>query len=380
MTTNSEDLQFVPSPELTLGVEVELQLVDRVSRDLSPAAPQVLDRVAGASRNVKPEFFQSMIEVSTGVCANAAEARRDLERELGVLRPICEEMGLSLAAAGSHPFARHRDRLLFPDARYQSLIDRNRWVARRFQVFGLHIHLGVRSPEHAAAMYNGLLPYLPYALALSASSPFWQGGDTGLASCRVTVYETLPTAGHPCTFRDWAEFEELYRGMVRSQAIRSIKDIWWDMRPHPDYGTVEVRICDVLPRLSEIVALVAFIHSLFAWLDEQYQDGRRFEPVPYWLLRENKWRALRWGLEAELVLDAAGRLRTLRDSAAELIPHLEPAAARLGCSNELRQAAALLDSAPSYQRQRAVFTESGSLETVVDALVRELETDQAIIP
>jgi carboxylate-amine ligase len=374
---DSAALRFVPSAGLSLGVELELQLVDRVSRDLFPAAPQVLNRVAGATRNIKPEFFRSMIEVSTGVCANAAEARRDLEQELALLRPICQEMGLALVSAGSHPFARHRDRLVYPDARYEALIDRNRWVARRFQVFGMHVHVGMRTPEHAAAIYNGILPYLPHALALSASSPFWQGGDTGLASCRVTVYETLPTAGHPCMFRNWAEFEELYRGMVASGAIRSIKDIWWDLRPHPDYGTVEVRICDALPRLSEVIAVVALLHSLAAWLDEQYRDGRRFDPPPYWLLRENKWRALRWGLEAELVLDASGRSQPLREAAAELISRLEPAAGELGCSAELRQAAAMLDAVPSYQRQRDVFQKTGSLEEVVDTLVQELETEEA---
>lgn len=371
-------LPFVSSPGLTLGVELELQLVDRATRDLSPSAPAVLERLPGAER-IKPEFFRSMVEVTTGVCGNAREARAQLEHEIGRLRAVCDEIGVDLAASGSHPFARHRDRLLFPDERYQSLIDRNRWLARRFQVFGVHVHVGMRDADHAVAMLNGVLSYLPHALGLSASSPYWQGTDTGLASSRVTVYEALPTAGHPCTFEDWEGFEALYDGMLATNAIRSIKDLWWDIRPHADYGTVEVRICDMSPRLTEIIAVVAFVHCVFAWLDSMYREGRRFTPPPYWVLRENKWRALRWGLEAELILvDKHCETRLLRDDVVDLAARLEPFARELRCAAELKAAAAMASGPSSYERQRALFARDGKLESVVEALVREFATDDIV--
>ena len=369
-------LQFTPSDPLTLGVELELQLIDAESRDLTPAAPQLLERLGGASANIRPELFRAMLEVSTGICRDVTEVRRDLDAVLAEVRQAADALGLRLASAGSHPFARHRERLVYPAERYQGLIDRNRWVARRLMVFGLHVHVGMRSGEHAMATINGLLPHLPHLLALSASSPFWQGSDTGLASSRTTIFEALPTAGHPCTFRDWAEFERVHDAMIAARAITSIKDIWWDIRPHPDYGTVEVRICDGLPSLGETTALVALVHALCARLAEQYAAGERWAPPPEWVLRENKWRASRWGRDADVLLDAEGRTRPLREDLACLVSELEPYAARVGAAAGLAVAQEMLTRAPSYERQRALFARHGSLLPVTDSLIAELASDR----
>jgi carboxylate-amine ligase len=368
-------LEFRPSPRMTLGVEIEMQLVDRLTRDLAPAALAVFEKV-GETERIKPEFFLSMVEINTGICDTVAQVRNDLEGSIGSVRRACDALGIDVAMAGSHPFARYSERIPFPGDRYDHLIDRNRWLAQRLIIFGLHVHVGMRDGPHAMAMLNAMLHYAPHLLALSASSPFWQGGDTGLASSRVTIFEALPTAGHPCTFRTWDEFVAFYDALVASRGIKSIKDIWWDIRPHPDYGTVELRVCDGLQTVSETVGLVALVRCLYDWFDEQYRGGRGFEPPAYWVLRENKWRASRWGLEAEILLDERGRTGVLREEVTRLLRDLEPRAARLQCDGALAAVGRSLVAGAGYERQRRVFRRAGRLAAVVDAIVEELRTDR----
>lgn len=362
-------LEFTPSAGASVGVELELQILDPGTLDLTPAAPRLLERLAGDSR-VKPEIFQSMLEVCTGVCANAAEAKRDLAATLGKLHEACREEGVRLASAGSHPFAVHRERLLYPAERYVELVDRNRWIARRLMIFGLHVHLGMRDGPRAWQVLNGLLAYLPHLLACSASSPFWQGSDTGLASSRITIFEALPTAGHPCTFADWDAFVRFCDALVASRAIRSIKDIWWDIRPHPDYGTVEIRICDEPPTLREIGAVVALAHALGSWLDARAESGERFLPPADWIIRENKWRASRWGLEAEFVADETGRTVPAREAIEQLVEELEPVARGQGAAEELAGVVPML-ARPSYVRQREVMEREANLVAVARSVADE---------
>ncbi len=362
-------LPFTPSPSMTLGVEMELQLISADSLDLTPAAPRLLE-ILGDERHVKPEIFQSMIEINTGICANAAQAHDDLIEVLGRVQRAGDAGGILLASAGSHPFARHRDRLMFPAERYAMLMDRRRWVARRLMIFGLHVHVGMRSGEHAVELLNGALPYLPIALALSASSPFWQGDDTGMASSRATVFEALPTGGHPCTYPTWAAFERLHDAMLASGAITSIKDLWWDIRPHPELGTVEVRICDSLPSVRETTAMAALLHALFAWLDARSDGGERFPPQAEWIMRENKWRAARGGLDESFVVDDTGRCEPGRALLDRLLATLEPIAARQGAAGRFADLACMAEL-PSYVRQRRVFEREGSCEAVARSLVHE---------
>ena len=358
---------------MTLGVEIELQVLDAASRDLTPRAPELIEQLRDESR-VKPELLQSMIEICTGVCGDVAAVRTDLTGSLARLREAGGAMGLAFSSAGSHPFARWTDRIVTEGERYRMLVDRNRWLARRLMIFGLHVHVGMRDGEHAVAMLNGFLPYLPHVLALSASSPFWEETDTGLASSRITLFEALPTAGHPCTYRSWDEYRGLWRSMYQSRAVTSIKDLWWDIRLHPDLGTVELRICDGMSSLAETLALIALIQCLYTRLDAGYQPGALVEPPPDWILRENKWRASRWGLEAEIVLDRDGRTALLRDELAALLLDLEPVAASLGCAMELPEVGRMLKRPPSCDRQRRAFERGGRLEAVVDAMTQEFET------
>ncbi|HEX9581508.1 MAG TPA: glutamate--cysteine ligase [Gemmatimonadales bacterium] len=372
-------MDFRSSTEMTLGAEIELQLLDPDTKDLTPAAPAVLERLRGVTTKVKPELFRAMLEISTDICRDVRQIQADLADSLGRVREVTDAMGVQLASAGSHPFARHSQRIIYPAERYANLIDRNRWLARRFMVFGLHVHVGMRDGDHAIAMVNGMLQYAPHLLALSASSPFWQGNDTGLASCRITVYEALPTAGHPCTFDDWKAFAAAYEAMVASRAISSIKDIWWDIRPHPDIGTVEVRVCDAPTTLSRLVALVALVQTLFAWFDQRYRDGEPFPAPPYWIMRENKWRASRWGVEADIVLDETGRTANLKDEIGGLLAQLAPLARTLRCGEELASLAVGLADGMSYDRQRRVAQETGGLQAVVASLVAELDADTATL-
>jgi glutamate---cysteine ligase / carboxylate-amine ligase len=368
-------LIFHPSERLSIGVEIELQLIDPKTKDLEPAVPQIMAELGGEDANIKPEAFPSMIEINTGICNDVNDARRDLGSGLRRLREICDTLGVELASAGTHPFALYNDKRIYPLKRYQNVLDRNVWLAQRLLIFGLHVHVGMRSGEHAVAMTNGLLPYLPHLLALSASSPYWQGIDTGLASARIAIFESLSTAGHPCLFQSWEEFEKIFQAMVASAAIKSLKDIWWDIRPHPDFGTVEVRISDALPTLSQTLGVVALVHCLCADLNEQYEGGKHFVPPPYWIVRENKWRASRWGMKADLIVDEMGRTRPVRSELQMLFKRLENQFKKLNGESELRTLCKMIDTPSSYERQRQGFARTKHLQDVVDILVDELKTD-----
>jgi carboxylate-amine ligase len=369
-------IAFAHSPNLTLGVELELQLLDPDSLDLAPACGAVLARLPQQEKRVRPEIFQAMLEVSTGICRDVRQVRSELEEVVAQVRQACDALGVVLASSGSHPFAQYNDRIVYPAERYQGLIDRNRWMARRLMVFGLHVHIGVRDGPHAMAMINGLLPYLPHALALSASSPFWLGMDTGLASSRITIFEALPTAGHPCVFDTWPEFETAFDAMLASHAVTSIKDIWWDIRPSPTYGTVEVRICDCPTTISETVAIVALLHSLAAWIDEEYhQPTGRLRAEPYWVVRENKWRASRWGLDAEVVVNDLGQTVLLRDDIAAILADLAPHAERVDARRELEGLARPLAHGAGHERQQRVYRRTHSLKAVEETLIEEFKRD-----
>jgi carboxylate-amine ligase len=240
------------------------------------------------------------------------------------------------------------------------------------------VHVGVRSAEKAIAIANALSAYIPHFLALSASSPYWKGSDSGLASSRSKVFETLPTAGLPYQLAGWPEFEQLMTTLICSKAITSIREIWWDIRPHPDFGTVELRICDGLPRLSEITAVAALSQCLVDWMDGLVDTGCTL-PVPKgWVVRENKWKASRYGLEAEIIVDGEGTLRPVRDELVELVEELAPVARRLDCADELASVLDVIAEGPSARRQREVVAAGGTMVDVVDALIAEMATDRAV--
>jgi carboxylate-amine ligase len=355
-----------------MGVELELQLLDPESLALVPEAPAVFERI-GAGPAIKPEVFRSMVEISTGVCETLDHAKHDLETAFGTLRSVCRDRGVVLAGGGSHPFARYRDRIPYPAERYQSLMQRNQWIARRLLIFGLHVHVGMRDGAHAIATMNALLPYSAHLLALSAASPFWDGVDTGLASARATVFEAMPTAGVPPAIASWDAFERLYDRLVATGSIDGIKDLWWDVRPQPGLGTLELRMCDAPQTLGEVFPLVALVQALAAWADERQRDGQPPSVPDPWWLRENKWRVARAGLDAEIVCDEGGRTAPLRGEVERLLAILEPYAQRLGTVDALHAVARTLERGAGYERQRKVFERTRSLKAVAEALARETE-------
>jgi len=368
-------LHFSPSTPFTIGVEMELQLVDPKTWDLKPVANEIIDLIGKNDPHLKHELFESMIEINTDVCRNAHEIEANIHDKLRVLHQHCEKIGVQLASTGTHPFSRYIDGKVVAAERYQYLIDRNRLLAQRLIIFGLHVHLGMRDGEHCIAMTNLFLNHLYLLLALSASSPFWQGQDTGLASGRSTIFEALPTAGHPNPVRNWKEFCELYDRLCRCEGIHSLKDIWWDLRPSPHYGTLEIRVCDALATVRETVALVALIHALAIACDRQLDKNNLPEPPPLWVIRENKWRASRYGLEAKMIVDKDGHTSKVPEQLERLLGSLAPIASDLHYREYFDVLKQLIASGGNYNRQRLVYARTQSFPQVVEANCREFETD-----
>jgi carboxylate-amine ligase len=371
-------LIFKESEFLTMGVEIELQIIDPDSLDLTPATPRIFDKLGGVQTHIKPEILQAMIEVSTKVCRTIGDVEEDLNTRLNLLREVGKDVRVTFATAGSHPFARHRERIVYPADRYSDLIDRNRWIARRLMIFGLHIHVGMRNADHAMAMNNAMVYYLPHLLAISASSPFWQGSDTGLASTRTSVFEALPTGGHPEVFRTWQSFESFYDALIKSGSIKTIKDIWWDIRPHPDFGTVELRVCDGVTSMEETMGLVALVQSLYAWFDDRYNDGDAIEPPTRWIVRENKWKSSRYGLNAKIILDPEGNTSLLKDEVLTLIETVRPYAVKNGADRYLNDLKRIVINGPSYIRQRKIYNKTNDFNAVTKLLLEEFESGKAI--
>ena len=366
-------IPFHSSPSSSLGVEWELQLVDRETRQLTSGATEILAELSpdGEHPTAKAELLQSTIEVITGVCTTVPEAMADLAGTIAQVTALAEPRGLGLMCAGSHPITDWQSQQISDNPRYVKLIEDMQWLARRMQIFGVHVHVGVRSPDKAVAMVNALSSYIPHFLALSASSPYWVGSDTGLASSRSKVFEGLPTAGLPHQLNDWAQFEQYMETLIKTGTIDSIKEVWWDVRPHPTYGTVELRICDGLPTIAEVGMVAALSQCLVDTFDREIDKGYTLPTPRRWVVQENKWRAARYGLDASIIVGQDG-VQPVRDALRELVQDMRSTAERLGCSAELDMVEQVLEGGASYQRQRAVAAASGGdLTAVVDSLLAE---------
>ena len=374
-------IDFNASPGPSLGIEVELELIEMRTGRLASAASDILAELGqghpgGEHPKAKHELFECCIEIITGVCTTVSEAKADLEVTLAEVREAAGRRGLTVMCSGTHPFSSWSEQEISPNPRYAQLVEEMQWMARRLQIFGVHVHVGIRSPEKAVSIANALATYIPHLLALSASSPFWEGRDTGLASSRSKVFEGLPTAGLPAPIENWADFEMYMGTLVSAQAISTVREVWWDIRPHPDFGTVELRMCDGIPTLGEVASIAALIQSLVAHLDALDDDGRIPARQREWILRENKWRAGRHGTTADLIVDDLGAVQPAPEAIADLVALVAPKALELGCADELAGIATILEAGPSYQRQRAVSEGGTNLWAVVDLLVREMQSDR----
>lgn len=378
-------IEFNASRGATLGIEWELQLVDAESLRLRQDAREVLaalpkpGEVLGKPK-IRHELMESTIEVVTGICHTVAEARADLAASVTDLRAVTDPRGTALACTGTHPISDWRDAIMAPTQRYAELVEQMQWLARRIQTYGVHVHVGVRAADKAVPIVNALAAYLPHFLALTASSPFWGGHDTGLASSRSIVFGSLPTAGPPHLLADWAEFEEYMDTLLRAGTIRSIKEVWWDIRPHPDFGTIEIRMFDGLPTLREVGMVAALCQSLVELFDHQLDRGYTLPSPAAWVVRDNKWRATRYGLDAMIITDDKGATAPLRDELYELVAELEPVADRLGCAEDLKVVSEVLDHGAPYERQRAIIAAGGSTEDIVGASITEFREDRFVNP
>ena len=374
-------IDFTSSRRASLGVEWELELVDLETRQLASASDDILAAISpdGEHPKAKHELLQSCVEVITGICQTVGQAREDLAHTVAEVTKAADERNLGVMCSGTHPITDWATQRITDNARYALLVERNQWMARQLQIFGVHVHVGVRAPEKAMPIVNGLLSYLPHFLALSASSPYWIGSDTGLASYRSKVFEALPTAGLPYQLSGWPAFEKYMEALISSHAIESVREVWWDIRPHPGFGTVELRICDGLPTLDEISCVAALAQCLVERFDRQLDHGYTLpEPRP-WLVRENKWRAARYGLDAEIVVDNSGGVQPVTEAITDLVDDLLPIARRLDCERELESIPRLIQHGASYQRQRAVAAaNNGDLAAVVDSLIAEMRDGLAL--
>jgi carboxylate-amine ligase len=374
-------IEWNPSRGATLGVEWEVQLIDAESKMLRQEAGKLLADLpvigdTGEHPKIRYELMQSTLEVVTGICSTVSEAKEDLASTITDLQRAASEHGILLACAGTHPVSDWRDATMAPSQRYAELVEQMQWLARRIQTFGVHVHVGIRDGRKAMPIINALATYLPHFLAITASSPFWCGYDTGLASSRSVTFGALPTAGPPNRLTDWKQFEDYMDTLLRAGTIRSIKEVWWDIRPHPDFGTVEIRMFDGVPTLREVGMVAALSQCLVQLFDLQLDRGYTLPAPSAWIVRDNKWRATRYGLDATVITDEAGATAPLRDELYELLRELEPVASRLGCLEELSVAFEVLERGASYERQRAVYTRTGDLTSVVDALITEFADDR----
>ena len=373
--------KFGASDPYTLGVEEEYMLLDPESFDLVQHIEMVLDAIQGdelASR-INAELMQSVLEIATPVCQTAGDVMRELQTLRAYVRDIARDQGLRVGSAGTHPFSLFERQRITAKDRYHALIDQLQYVARRELIFGMHIHVAVDDPDKAIQIVNGLLPHLAPLLALSASSPFWRGEPTGLASSRQIVFSAFPRSGPPPRFRDYEDYALVVGQLERTGCIADYTHIWWDIRPHPKWGTIEVRICDAVTRLEDAVAIAAYCQALVKQLSERYDAGDEIPSYHRILTSENKWLAARYGLDAP-VMDLATGSR-IRSPIAKLVRRtlrdLEPHARELGSERELEGIAALIGRGNSAERQLRVYNANRDIVEVVRAIADATEPADA---
>ncbi|WP_307004710.1 glutamate--cysteine ligase [Sinomonas atrocyanea] len=367
------EIDFAPSEQSTIGLEWEMALVDKHGGELVSLAPQVLERLTaerpelfGDTPRIHQELLLNTVELVTGVHSTVGDAVADLGESLAAVRSITDRVGVELFSAGSHPFSQPRLQPVTDKERYAKLIDRTQWWGRQMVIYGVHVHVGLDRRDKAMPVLDALVNYFPHFQALSASSPFWSGEDTGYASQRALMFQQLPTAGLPFQFPDWAGFEHYVDDMLKTGVIDLISEIRWDIRPVPRLGTIEMRVCDGLSTLEEIGAIGALTQCLVEEASRALDAGEPIPTMPPWHVQENKWRAARYGLDAIIILDAEGNERLVTEHLAETLDRLGPIAEDLGCAKELRGIEGIITRGAGYQRQRRVAeAHGGDLRAVV---------------
>ena len=372
-------LDFARSDRSTVGLEWEIMLADPASGDLVGRAPELLAALEADSaqerHTVTGELLTNTIEVTSGIGSSVAQAVDDIAKAIAAVRSATDPAGIELLSAGSHPFAQWYDQQVTDKTRYHTLIERTQWWGRNMMIWGIHVHIGVEDHRKVFPLITALAGFLPHLQALAASSPFWAGERTGYASNRALVFQQLPTAGLPWPLHDWSQFESYLDDRVRTGVMADASEVRWDIRPAPRWGTIEVRACDGMSTLPELAAVASLVQVLVEHFSRALDEGRTLPELPAWYHRENKWRAARYGLDARVIVDAAGAQRPVREHLAETLESLTPVAQDLGCAREFASVATILDAGASYARQLAVADAAdGDLSAVVQHLIREFRS------
>ncbi len=359
-------------PSYTIGIEEELMIVDAGSYELVNAIESLLEdagSVDTTAGEIKPELMESVLEIATRPAANAAEAGEQLR---ALRRQVCEiaaSRGLAIGSAGTHPFALWEDQRIASRQRYRALVNALRFVARQELIFGLHVHVGLDDPDKAIHVANGMRVHLPVLLALSANSPFWRGDGTGMASTRLPIFRAFPRVGVPPSYRDWADYERQIEFMVSSGVMEDYTYLWYDVRPHPRLGTVEIRACDAQTRVEHTLGLAALIQAMVKELAEHFDEGKHLGEYPWQMLDENRWLAARHGLEGELVDLPTNARVTTKELAQRLLDRLRDHAQDLGSAAELEGIEDLLSRGNGAARQVVVYEANHDLREVMAEVV-----------
>tara|TARA_Y100001970_G_scaffold232711_1_gene289789 strand:- start:6011 stop:7126 length:1116 start_codon:yes stop_codon:yes gene_type:complete len=369
----NNQIKFNGSSKPTLGVELELFTVDSNSFELINGAPSILSNFKD-NFFFKEELLQCIVEITTDICNNVDEIYDDLRPKLDMAIDYSNKNNIELLSMPIHPFSRVADQSVSDNPRYLSFLDRMQWPLRRLLITGIHVHVGVESGEKAIAIVNGMKRYIPFLIALSANSPYFEGENTGLASTRTKIFEGLPNTGIPVPLTNYSEFQKFMRTMVGAKSIESIREIWWDIRPHPGYGTVEIRVCDSIPNLNHIKDLTAFIQALVVGLSKHYDNGTQLSYLDSWIIYENKWRATRYGLDASLIIDANGEQVEIKELIKDTISNLKSEIEDLRVEDSINQLLFRLENGESYYKsQIKLFRNNNDFKEVISNNIAELK-------
>ena len=362
-------------PSFTLGIEEEYQTVDPQTRDLrSHIHAEIIEKGKVAlQERIKAEMHQSVVEVGTSVCANIKEAKDELKKLRREIIRLGRENGLSVAAAATHPFADWRMQEVYPDDRYKNIVEDMQLVARANLIFGLHVHVGIEDRETAIHMMNHARYFVPHLLALSTNSPFWLGMDTGLKSYRCKVFAKFPRTNMPDFFHSWGEYDNYVKLLIKTNSIDNAKKIWWDIRPHPFFNTIEFRVCDIPMRLEETIALAALIQATVVKLYKLHESNQGFRLYRRSLLMENKWRAARYGINGKLIDFGKQMEVPERELIEEYLAFVDDVVDELGSREEVEYIRTIMKNGTGADRQLEVFRQTGDMKAVVDYIIAETE-------
>jgi carboxylate-amine ligase len=362
-------------PTFTLGIEEEYQTVDPETRDLrSHIHAEIIEKgKLVLQERVKAEMHQSVVEVGTSVCANIKDAKDELKKLRRHMIRLSRENGLRLASAATHPFADWRVQEVYPDDRYKNIVEDMQLVARANLIFGLHVHVGIEDRETAIHMMNHARYFVPHLLALSTNSPFWLGMNTGLHSYRCKVFDKFPRTNMPDFFPSWGEYENYVKLLIKTNSIDNAKKIWWDIRPHPFFNTIEFRVCDIPMRVDETIALAALIQATVVKLYKLHESNQGFRLYRRSLLMENKWRAARYGINGKLIDFGKQTEVPERELIEEYLAFVDDVVDELGSREEIEYIRKIMDMGTGADRQLRVFEETGDMKAVMDYIIEETE-------